>query len=220
MMRHLIQFSIVVAGRLHNPTILNPDFLEINEIVPRDWGWTVDKPLMTTPALAIVRYKNGTSITVEPTKLQAADIQNPISSKVEFITKKYVETLPHVHYTGIGINFQDVIEIDNPESYLKTNFLKNGEWDSQSNPLSAVGLRFVYPLEEGRIVFSLDAGEVDLVEGNEKRKFEGLIFNCNFHRDVKGPREAETALGHLSNVKRDWEKYNSLLSTSVGPRAL
>src|SRR5713101_6330983 len=73
MKTHLILFSVVIVGGDHNPTILNPDFLTIREIVPKEWGWEVADPAITTPPFAIVRYTNGTSITVERNKLQVAD---------------------------------------------------------------------------------------------------------------------------------------------------
>ncbi len=33
---YLIQFSVVISGESHNPTILNPDFLASRNIVPSE----------------------------------------------------------------------------------------------------------------------------------------------------------------------------------------
>src|SRR2546428_392286 len=108
---HLIQFSVVVVGEAHNPTILNPDFLAIREIVPKEWGWEVLSPAITTPPFAIVRYTNRVSITVEHGKLQVADLgvgDDPTGSKAAEIARRYVNTLPHVRYTAVGINFHSI----------------------------------------------------------------------------------------------------------------
>ena len=59
----LIQFSTVVVGKAHNPTILNPDFLAVNGIVASDWGWEVAETI-TTPPFAVVRYTCGVSVTI------------------------------------------------------------------------------------------------------------------------------------------------------------
>ena len=47
--------SVVVTAEFHNPSILNPDFLESKEIVPSDWTGT---EAITTPQVSFVRYEN------------------------------------------------------------------------------------------------------------------------------------------------------------------
>src|SRR3989304_5143826 len=120
----LIQVSSVVVGRAHNPSILNPDFLNLNGIVPRDWE-VVDT--LTTPQLALVRYSNGVSLTVEHNKLQVVQVGESLvhqSSHSSAIARRYVETLPHVNYVAVGNNFQTLVPIDEPGEFLKRHFLK------------------------------------------------------------------------------------------------
>ena len=115
----LFQFSGVVVGQAHNPTILNPDFLAAEGIVPKSWNWSVSETI-TTPPLSMVRYMNGVTITVEPNKLQVTDpnVENgPGDSKVTEIASEYVRVLPHVRYTASGNNFQSLIHRDSPEEY-------------------------------------------------------------------------------------------------------
>jgi hypothetical protein len=215
---HLMQFSVVIAGETHNPTILNPDFLTIREIVPKEWGWEVAGQTITTPPFAVVRYTNGMSITVEPNKLQVADLSvgnDPMNSKATEIARRYVSTLPHVRYTAVGINFHSIAEVPDPEASIKTRFLKSGLWDSPSHPLNAVGLRLVYPLSGGRLVLALDAGEAERANGDRREKRPVIIANANFHRECKAypaDREVET---HLSQVATDWAQYRSLLHDTL-----
>lgn len=70
----LFQFSIVVPGRSHNPTLLNPDFLQRQDIVSADCSWTVAETV-TTPLFAMVRYDNGVTVQVESEKLSVVDLE-------------------------------------------------------------------------------------------------------------------------------------------------
>ena len=121
MSRKLLQFSIVVLATDHNPTILNPDFLRLQEIVPADWGWDLASPPITTPPFATVQYESGVSISVESNKLQVADnkITEPTESKIIAMVKRYVAVIPHVRYTAVGINFRSAVELDDANAYLK-----------------------------------------------------------------------------------------------------
>ena len=214
----LIQFSLVVVGKAHNPTILNPDFLALRNIVPAGWAWKVAETI-TTPPVAIVRYDNGLAITVEPDKLQVTDPgitdENPTRSRAAEITGAYVSTLPHVRYTAVGINFQSVVEMESAEKYLKDRFLRPGPWVSPGHPVSAAGFRLLYSLEGGgRLTLSLDAGQVERTdqEEEEKRKVHAVIANANFHRECQSCPSDEEVVDHLKNVPADWNMHRSLLS--------
>src|SRR4030067_789379 len=100
----LMQFSVVIAGNVHNPSLLNPDFLTVRRIVPEDWGWKILEPVIVTPPIATVRYSSGVSITVEHNKLQIVDVGServPSKSKALDIARGHVKTLPHIRYTAV-----------------------------------------------------------------------------------------------------------------------
>ena len=212
----LIQFSTVVVGKAHNPSLLNPDFLAVNEIVPPGWGWDVAETI-TTPPFAVVRYTNGIAVTVEFGKLQVTDVNvgdDPTTSKAAEIATNYVHALPHVRYTAAGINVQSIVVVDSPETYLKERFVKAGPWNTEKRRLSAVGLRLVYALgDEGRVTLSLDAGEAQSPDDKAKKKV--LIANANFHRDCKEHPAHEQVARHLTNVANDWSMYRELLTEAI-----
>jgi hypothetical protein len=211
----LIQFSTVVVGKAHDPSILNPDFLTVNGIVRAEWGWEVAETV-TTPPFAAVRYTEGIAVTVEFGKLQVTDVNvgdDPTASKAAEVATNYVHTLPHVRYTAVGINFQSIVPVDSPETYLKERFLTPGPWNSQKRQLSAAGLRFVYPLgDEGRVTLSLDAGEAQSSE-NEAKK--AVIANANFHRDCDEHPAHEQVATYLTRVAADWSMYRDLLAEAI-----
>jgi hypothetical protein len=68
------QLAIVVVAKNHNPTILNPDFLIRNAIVPEDWE-TSDNPVCTDP-VAQVAFTSGVTITAEFNKIVFAEKAN------------------------------------------------------------------------------------------------------------------------------------------------
>jgi len=218
----LIQFSTVVAGKAHNPTILNPDFLALRNIVPEEWGWEVAETI-TIPPLARVQYKNGVTITVEQSKLQVSDLgttDDPTKTKAVEIATAYVNTLPHVRYTAAGINFHSFIKHDSPESFLKDRFLKSGPWDTNAHPVNATGFRLIYPLEGGRISLSIDAGEAETVsdegEQSHRERVSAILVNANFQRDCEDYPANEQVTEHLKHMPTDWSAYQTMLKDVLG----
>lgn len=212
----LLQFSIVVLATDHNPTILNPDLLRLQEIVPADWGWDLASPPITTPPFATVQYESGVSISVESNKLQVADnkVTEPTESKIVAMVKRYVEVVPHVRYTAVGINFRFAIELDDADAYLKAQFLKDGAWDSEENPMKSVGLKFVYPVTTGRLVLSIDSGIVETVVDERVHQKPVIIANANFHRDLDTTKlpTSEQMPNYLDEAPGDWDRFSKLVS--------
>jgi len=217
MKAHLIQLSSVVVGKAHNPTILNPDFLAMRNIVSREWGWEVAETI-TTPPFAIVRYKSGVAVTVEHNKLQVTDMAmggDPTESKAALIAGAYVATLPHVRYTSVGLNFHAIIEVEAPETHLKNRFLKKGNWDNAAHPIAAAGFRLVYALTpSGRVTLSLDVGEVEKASDKNTRS-SVIVANANFHRDCTGYPAEKQVQEHLKQLSADWSMYQTLLADSL-----
>jgi hypothetical protein len=212
---NLALLSIVVTGESHNPTILNPDFLRIRNIVPQEWQEGVEVVrAITTPPFALVEYSNGISIVVENEKLQVVDVKTPADpseSTAVQIAINYVHTLPHVKYKAVGLNFQSAICMNSAREFLKERFIKAGPWDSNSDPLDAVGIRLKYRIKgNGFAIFEIDAGEQksSVLDGASQTV---AIVKANFHRGCEGyPAEAQV-VDHLSHVREDWIHYQRIL---------
>jgi len=210
----LAQFSIVIVGKGHNPTILNPDFLAIRGIVPRAWGWEPAE-VLTTPPLSLVRYPIGVSIQMDPQRLQISDLQPgepPVESKIIPIARAIVETLPNVRYTAVGINFQAIARVESPDRFLKARFLKPGPWDTAEHPVQMAGFRLVYPAPGGgTFLLSLDLGSFSGGDGSER----GVIANANFHRDCVGYPSEMQVKSHLDRVPADWAALKTTLQDTL-----
>lgn len=212
------QFSIVVLAKDHNPTILNPDFLTHREVVPEDWS--LASPPITTPPFSSVRYGNGITITVETNKLQVTeeDSANPARSDISGVIERYIQTLPHVHYSAVGLNFRVMISIDDVNNFVKDRYLKQGPWDSSQNPLESVGFKFAYSLNPGQLVVSIDVGQVNLVaQENEpmNESKEMLLLGANFHRECAEYPSDKEAIKIIKGAAKDWKRFGSLMTDIV-----
>ncbi len=211
----LLQFSAVVAGEAHNPTILNPDFLVAEGIVPKSWDWKVIDTL-TTPLLAMIRFENEVTITVEQGKVQVTDSyvkEGPEKSKVTEIASAYVKTLRHVRYKAVGNNFQSLIEHESPDTAIKEAFLKAGPWNNSERILEAAGIRLVYPLDSGKLRLSIDSGEAKLPDYEDKQQV--ILSNANFSRNCSNHPAIEEIPEFLQKAINDWAIYQSLLNDIV-----
>ena len=134
----ITQFSISILARNNNPTILNPDFLKINQIVPYDWE--TSSPIFTTEEFSRVTYKNNIAIATTPDRLilNQVIISDDFQLIIPEIAIKYLEILPHVDYYALVINFMSHVTNQNSEeidNYLREFFLCPGEWKRFKNTL-------------------------------------------------------------------------------------
>lgn len=215
MAKELFEFSIVLLANSHNPTILNPDFLEKTNIIEHDWNWQVIGQPITTPAVSSVHYSSNVLVTVDPTKFQITDRSGEQidGNQIATIASNYVRALPHIPYTAMGINFTTAVHIEDIDAFLTARFLTAGSWNEGDNSLTGIGFRFSYPLESGRIVFSLDKG----IMGDQNEKV--LICRGNFHRDLRPVPlhpPGELIIETLSRLQTDWDRFEQLHTAIIG----
>lgn len=106
--------SAVVAAQLHNPSILNHDFLLINSIIAKDWGDPTE--YMSTPPFAQLAYAaKSIRFILQQERLmitKATEGEIPDIADILSTAKMYVKTLPHVKYTAVGINSTMTVEFE------------------------------------------------------------------------------------------------------------
>lgn len=178
----ILNTSVVVLAKHHNPTILHPSFLASEDIVPSDWE--IAEPPVCTPVFAIVKYNNGIVFNVQENKFQVTDnkIKDDFrNSQVANFAYKYAEKLPHVLYSAVGINFNGFIQCDQAEATIVEQFLKPKAADFNSCSPKALGLRVVYNVPDARLRLSLDAGKVDIGSESERG---GILLSANYHMDL------------------------------------
>jgi len=182
----ILNTSVVVLAKQHNPTILHPTFLSSEGIVPSDWEIADEKPV-STPVFAMVKYKNGIVFTVEENRFQVRqeELKDDIrKSFLPVLACKYVQKLPYVKYQAVGINFKGFIECDEPERIVMNRFLKPCTADFNNKHPKASGFRFVYDLNDVRLRLSFDTGKVKRAEDKNERT--GIVIDANYHMDLAG----------------------------------
>ena len=209
----LATFSVVVVGSNHNPTLLNPDFLRINKIVPIDQEVT---KTITTPPVAIVEYKSGLSITVEMEKLQVLQaVLGKLESSISIVpdvAMSYIRTLPHVPYTAVGINWIGHVLVKNPETWVRDRFITDGPWKGKELALAGAGVRLIYPLNGGvRCNLSLEPGQSKVKEDAGPEPV--LIVNANYHHDIPKDLDIEGICAIIAKWQEREKHFKKLITT-------
>jgi hypothetical protein len=203
----IIECAIVAAAKNHNPTILNPDFLKINRIVPENGGW-ITLNTLTTDVFSQVTFKNGISITVEPQKLifQDNDPQRTLKdSALDEIAANYIKVLPHVMYTAVGVNIKAAVEFessDSANSFILDNLICPGPWKELSGGLKSSVLKLIYQIEDGRLNLSIEPAL--LQRTGEQIERAVVVVYANFHREISG--KTDDSIGLIEGIFHGWEK--------------
>lgn len=209
------EFAVVVVARNHNPTILNPDFLKYNEIVPADWE-LAEVPICTG-VFAQVRYKNGITIVTQVDKVIFTEMMGARGIKDAQIPKiaiKYIETLPHVDYHAIGINPKGHVVADTEEQaryYILNHLIASGPWKLFEGNQPKVTTQFVYPIEQGSLNLTL---EDSFLSPPGQKPVPILILTSNFHRDIVAESNKEKVAKVtkiIQSWKEDVETFRSLV---------
>lgn len=212
-----VDSGTVVLAVGHNPTILHPSFLKAQGIVGQEWEVTGD--VITTPAVSIVKFKNGVRFTVEPNKFQVLDVADHEKigeSRVAEYATAYLKALPHVTYTAVGLNFTALLECEHPSEVLTQCLLRDGPWTEGRPGLFRPGIKLAYSTETGSTLnITLDVGQTRLL--SESKEHIGISIHGNYHTDLAKPslEAALAAIDEYSNCARDFESFVELLTTGL-----
>lgn len=209
-------FAVVVVARNHNPSLLNPDFLRIRHIVPEEYE-LAELPL-TTPPVAVVKYKQGISITVEMEKLQVLETtagEFPESPSAPNIVSKYVRTLPHVRYTGVGINWSGLLRKEDPGLWIRHRFLSKGPWRENRHKLVSSAVRLTYDLGDVQCNLSLASGQMF----EEEALIPIVTIDVNYHHDITAYPGDEVVAGVIDRWKDRLDHFRTLVKDVLGVEA-
>lgn len=186
--------SVVVLSEGNNPKLLSHDFLARNEIVPEDWEI---RDILVTPPFSRLKYKNGVELIVEINKLQIK-VENPeaLGWDVELprMAKQYLQVLPHVNYTGVGINFAFMAG-----SYPKDPFsslLRDGPWLHVQGGLSSAAIELHYKSVQPRLNVKIEQRPDPRQESDVH---PGLVLFANYHHDFT-PQEEQARANYISRA--------------------
>jgi len=211
----MLSASVVVVAQGHNPTILHPAFLSSQGIVPADWE-TAEAPVCT-PAFAVVKFSNDIVFVVDADKFQVSDNRfqaDPAGSPLSDLAIRYVEKLPHVRYTAVGINLEGFAACAAPESHIIRRFLNRGPWSEGALRPQALGLTFVYPLPDATLRLTCDAGKATQAPDDAGRT--GLLIRANYHKELSQTGALEEARIFLRGFADRFAHFRDTAMTVLG----
>lgn len=200
------ELSIVVIGERHNPTILNPEFLKINDILPADWE--LSKPPICLEPFAEVSFNNNITITAQPDRViffQNITGKNIKEIIVPKIAVKYTKTLPHVEYKAVGVNPRGHVIFDSdrkaPQKFLIDTLIAPGPWRKFGDKPVKASVKFEFALNKAICNLTI---EEKYLRQSEREFLPILIFAANFHHELMGETKKER-LQNLHKIIREWK---------------
>ncbi|WP_423908359.1 hypothetical protein [Candidatus Spongiihabitans sp.] len=194
--------AVVLVANTHNPSIINPDFLKNNGIIPADCK--VGQELLVTPILAKLAFQN-VMLTVVPEQLHLEERnKNPEnnrfldSSMLYDCTKKYVTALPHIPYIALGLNWRIRIPMPAPDSWFKERFLKGGAWQEKIKPVN-----FVFKIQHDiATVYTLIT---EIQDGD-------VMISCNFHFNLENENRK---IKRITETIDNWKMHKKTFETDL-----
>ena len=197
----LFEFSVVIAAKFNNPTILNPDFLRYNGIV--DNQYEVNGSPITTPAFSQVIFNKGISVSSTPDQIIFQQTGDRLGSKEicsPAIAVRYLKCVPHVSYSAIGINPKGLLT-NRPDNHVFSMLREGGSWIGFNDINPAVTLKTVYDFGDRKIA-------VEISESHQlaaSKNITGTVFQGNFHHESKG-QNVGSRINHLNSILEAWKR--------------
>lgn len=210
-------FSTVFIGK-QNPRILNHDFLDRYDIIPRDKEpfrtlfSKKDTPpfsdFISTPVLATIKYDN-IQFVVEDNKFQIIDnkFNDPTKSLIIPIAKKYFgERLCYTPLKKGGVNFNGIIEFESKQDEelfdREVGISREDLIKKIGEERLTIGMTFSFPWKDGVVQIQMPKPK----EGNK-------ICAINFNYEFKFNKDMERFLNNLDNVDNAFKKFNDFLTS-------
>ena len=204
----LHEVNMVLVGEDHNPSILNPDFLWRNRIVPENMELDDKIPLMSSPPHSQCAFKGGTQIISDLNRITFSQSNPKENNSCHEIARKYLKTVPLVHYTAVGINIIGLVSVHNGNLTLR-NMLRPGKWDQFEDTLPSPELSLIYPLADRNVHLSIK----NFTFENEER----VLFSGNFHRNIQAKQgeSYRVAITMVDDWESDMKHFKELVSNII-----
>ena len=120
------------------------------------------------------------------------------------MAKRYVEKVPHVAYSAIGINptvFK--YSVDGSKAKLSQGMAKNGDWLLFNDMMPEIQFKAIY--EDGMRKIHLDVAEAETeTHTGDGAEVFGLVFHANIHRDITQAIQQERISG-IKTILDQWQ---------------
>ena len=202
---NVLEDRIEIKFEEFDPSVLNPDFLRYNRVVPKGWRLS-DKP-MCTEAFSTVEFEDflrvhadGNGFTIDE-KLAGKPRDKMMAPRVaQALVKRFPDRLS----VGVVLTFRGHFAMDKQQVFdvLTNNVIAKGPWLKFHGNQGIGAVRFSYPIGEDS-VFQLTV-EPGTLEMEDKGMKPGLIVEGRFRRRVTGESSEanlESAVNLIRNCK-------------------
>lgn len=209
----LINVSVVLVAKHHNPSLLNPDFLRSNGLAEKDTSVRADQTLVT-PAFSRIVFENGISWTVDPDRCTIQeDINDSLREeyRIHQSAIKYAETLPHLPYLAMGLNWKLWWPVNEPDQWLKQQFMN--ESLVAETLVAPTSMIFRFSSIEGSLcILNIQEATLNIQSANnENLKQNGIIADFNFHFNLSSIEEIKSKINiwmkKQTEMESIFEKY-------------
>lgn len=200
-----VDASVVLIARVHNPSIINVDFLRKKKIIPLGWKVDAGSPLVS-PLLAHVGFGkfqlevNPEQFTLVEKAEQLTSKRFPDSDELYQCAKKYVETLPHIPHKAIGFNWTVHIDVRDSLDWFKRKFLTGKKWRGAE----------VFP---SSFTFKMKADKSCICTMTTMPLSQDIIHvQSNFHFQFPADADGKTVERMIRILDNPWGYYRTLVN--------
>ena len=215
---HLTQFSVVLVVNQIDPSIFNPDFLRLNQIV--NPNTQVSESPISTPQLSQISFDDGVTVradsgtvTFEETgdPLQLQNVQPPAMA-IRFVT-----LFPNTIYKAVGMNPIGIPILDgavDERSGLRSALVDAGTWLPFGGQTPTLGLWAAYNLPDKTMFF-------EIRDNDAPDQSRVVAFRLNIHRELPDQLgRNDRLLSVLAQWEADLTDFESLVMQCISKRTM
>ena len=201
------EFTISIAAKNLDPTMLNPDFLKFSGIVPNEWE--LAKQPTNSPGGSQVNFQNGVNVISQPGSISFIEaMANKDLKQLQFaqVAQKYVQKLPLAEYQAINISPKVIVpfleEEDGGKKFINERLLSPGPWHDFGNTSPQAALNLFYELEKCQ--FRLNINPARLQQANQTI-ISAVLFSGNFTYNL-AEAVADERINQLIQIINNWDQ--------------
>ena len=182
----LNQASIILAASDHEPDIVTKEWLEKNSILkekPIEFVYRQGRLFVETENYSI-------NLVEQQLKIAAKNSNTEVLNNLQAIANQYIETLPKLSYSAVGLNYNwQVLSTD--ADLLKKTFVANPKKFDKAIPDETYGVGgFIYYQHPPFQVHLL------IISGPDK----AIVADFNYHLDITDPQQLRQKISQFTDI--------------------
>ena len=216
----LSQFSAVLVVNQIDPSIFNPDFLRLNQIVDPK-AQVLESPV-STPQFSQTAFDDGVKVKVDPGTVIFEQVGNPLDKpqvRPPAMAMQFVTLFPNAIYKAVGINAICVPVLDDAvddSAAIRNALVHNGQWLPFGGEIPTLGFWAAYDLAGKKLFF-------EIRENDASDQSTVVAFRLNVHRDLPETKQVggnQQLLSVLAQWRSDLTDFEDLVTQYISKSAI